>query len=105
MTASRPSLVRDAAAGVGEAASCRRGRERRDGRDAGAGGAASAARRSARRAGPPLAEYASELDIADGPERVLEWVAEKFEKLLATAGQSAADVRGIGVGVPGPVEF
>src|SRR4051812_43213083 len=56
-------------------------------------------------AGAPLAEYASELDIADGPERVLEWVAGKFDKLLDTAGRTAADVRGIGIGVPGPVEF
>ena len=56
-------------------------------------------------AGAPLAEYASELDIAEGPDRVLEWVGAKFEKLLDSAGQPAADVRGIGVGVPGPVEF
>src|SRR3954462_9968884 len=56
-------------------------------------------------AGAPLAEYASELDIAEGPDRVLEWVGAKFEKLLDSAGQPAADVRGIGVGVPGPGEF
>src|SRR3954469_4347532 len=56
-------------------------------------------------AGAPLAEYASELDIAEGPDRVLEWVGAKFEKLLDSAGQPAVDVRGIGIGVPGPVEF
>src|SRR3954470_24074077 len=40
-------------------------------------------------AGAPLAEYASELDIADGPERVLEWVCAEFEKLLRRAGHKA----------------
>jgi predicted NBD/HSP70 family sugar kinase len=56
-------------------------------------------------AGTPLAEHASELDIADGPERVLGWVAAEFEKLLAEGRRKAEDVRGIGIGVPGPVEF
>jgi predicted NBD/HSP70 family sugar kinase len=56
-------------------------------------------------AGTPLAEHASELDIGQGPEPVLEWVCAEFEKLLRRAGRKAADVRGIGIGVPGPVEF
>jgi predicted NBD/HSP70 family sugar kinase len=56
-------------------------------------------------AGTPLAERASDLDIAVGPERALDWVAERFAELLREIGRSPADVRGIGVGVPGPVEF
>jgi predicted NBD/HSP70 family sugar kinase len=54
-------------------------------------------------AGVPLAESAYDLDIADGPEVVLEWVNERFRELLAELGRGAADVRGVGVGVPGPV--
>ena len=39
------------------------------------------------------------------PRAVLEWVAERFTELLDEVGRSGDDVRGIGVGVPGPVEF
>jgi predicted NBD/HSP70 family sugar kinase len=55
--------------------------------------------------GTPLAERAADLDIALGPEPVLEWVDERFTELLEEVGRSAEDARGIGVGVPGPVEF
>jgi predicted NBD/HSP70 family sugar kinase len=55
--------------------------------------------------GTPLAERASDLDIALGPEHALTWVAERFSELLDDVGRSRHDVRGIGVGVPGPVEF
>jgi predicted NBD/HSP70 family sugar kinase len=53
----------------------------------------------------PLAEARHDIDIADGPEVVLAWVLDTFEKLTADAGRTAADVRGIGIGVPGPVDF
>ncbi len=56
-------------------------------------------------AGTPLAERASDLDIALGPEHVLAWVAERFTELLKEIGRSPEDVLGIGIGVPGPVEF
>jgi predicted NBD/HSP70 family sugar kinase len=56
-------------------------------------------------AGTALAEHAADLDIALGPERVLDWVATKFEQMLKEIGKSAPQVRGIGIGVPGPVEF
>ncbi len=56
-------------------------------------------------AGAPLAEHANELDIALGPEPVLDWVARQFEQLLSETGREPGDVRGIGIGVPGPVEF
>jgi predicted NBD/HSP70 family sugar kinase len=56
-------------------------------------------------AGTPLAERAADLDIALGPRHVLEWVDGRFSELLDEVGRRAEDVRGIGVGVPGPVEF
>jgi predicted NBD/HSP70 family sugar kinase len=56
-------------------------------------------------AGAPLAERASDLDIARGPDEVLGWVSERFTELLQETGHSPPQVRGIGIGVPGPVEF
>jgi predicted NBD/HSP70 family sugar kinase len=56
-------------------------------------------------AGTPLAEVAGDLDIALGPQEVLKWVSARFDELLEQTGTAAADVRGIGIGVPGPVEF
>ena len=50
-------------------------------------------------------EVALELDIASGPEPVLTQVQERFETLLAEVERTAGDVRGIGIGVPGPVAF
>ena len=52
-----------------------------------------------------LAEVADDLDISRGPDEVLDRVAHRFHELLTLAGRSAADVRGVGLGVPGPVEF
>jgi predicted NBD/HSP70 family sugar kinase len=56
-------------------------------------------------AGTPLAEAAEDLDIALGPTEVLKRVSVRFQKLLGRTRHSAVDVRGIGIGVPGPVEF
>jgi predicted NBD/HSP70 family sugar kinase len=55
--------------------------------------------------GTPLAERASDLDIALGPETVLEWVSERFAEMLEEVGRPKKDVRAIGIGVPGPVAF
>ncbi|WP_121250873.1 ROK family transcriptional regulator [Solirubrobacter pauli] len=55
--------------------------------------------------GAPLAERAYDVDIARLPEQVLFWVNERFTELLAEAGRSGEDVRGIGVGIPAPVAF
>lgn len=52
-----------------------------------------------------LAESISEITIADGPEQVLGQVSAGFKALLRSAGKQATDVRSIGIGVPGPVEF
>src|SRR5918995_6127241 len=56
-------------------------------------------------AGAPLAERAFDSDVARDPEIVLDWVYERFQELLADAGRTDDDVRGIGVGVPAPVAF
>jgi predicted NBD/HSP70 family sugar kinase len=55
--------------------------------------------------GAPLAEQATDLDIAAGPDAVLPVVHEHFERLLAEAGREGGNVQGIGIGVPGPVAF
>ena len=44
-------------------------------------------------------------DIADGPERCLSRVDELFAELRASARDLPGTLWGIGVGVPGPVEF
>lgn len=55
--------------------------------------------------GTPLVETSADLDIAQGPDRVLGWVRERFLEILEEAGRTPGEVRGIGVGVPGPVDF
>jgi predicted NBD/HSP70 family sugar kinase len=52
-----------------------------------------------------LATVGHPIDIADGPGPVLAEVDRLARKVLADAGLSPADVRAVGVGVPGPVEF
>jgi glucokinase-like ROK family protein len=51
-----------------------------------------------------LAHVAEPIDIADGPEAVLDRVAELFAQCLESAELPGA-LWGIGIGVPGPVEF
>lgn len=52
-----------------------------------------------------LAEDLQDLDIADGPEPVLDLVTRTTLALLEEAGRSLDDVAGTGIGLPGPVEF
>jgi predicted NBD/HSP70 family sugar kinase len=52
-----------------------------------------------------LAEAIEEIAIADGPDALLPWLAGRFDALLALAGHARADVRGVGVGLPAPVDF
>ena len=56
-------------------------------------------------AGEVLAEVAEDVAIAFGPEPVLEWLQCRFDELLKEAGRSGDDVRAVGIGVPGPVDF
>ena len=55
--------------------------------------------------GQSEADLGAEIDIAEGPDRVLPWLVDRFQELLKENGRSAKEVRAIGIGVPGPVEF
>lgn len=50
--------------------------------------------------GQPIATTTHTIDVADGPEAVLTAVSSAFERL-----ESNLEIWGIGLGVPGPVEF
>ncbi len=54
--------------------------------------------------GQPLAETTERIAIADGPEKVLTWLEQRFDELL-TETNCRDRLRAIGIGVPGPVEF
>ncbi|MRJ78252.1 ROK family protein [Aeromicrobium sp. SMF47] len=54
--------------------------------------------------GQVLAETTVESDIADGPVIVLDRVSALAVDLLASLDRGPADVAGVGIGVPGPVE-
>src|SRR5918992_1790172 len=56
-------------------------------------------------AGDVMAETREDIPIAQGPEIVLAWLEEALDGLLREAERKRGDVRGVGVGVPGPVEF
>jgi predicted NBD/HSP70 family sugar kinase len=51
-----------------------------------------------------LVERAVELPIEQGPEATLGWLVTAFRELLDQAGRDLAQVCGVGVGLPGPVE-
>ncbi len=51
-----------------------------------------------------LAEEVSDLDIAAGPEATLGSLTEAADRLLTQVGRSRADLVGVGIGLPGPVE-
>ncbi|MDY7101011.1 MAG: ROK family protein [Actinomycetota bacterium] len=55
--------------------------------------------------GTMLAEHSENIAVADGPDVVLSWVEEAFAELLRQSGRKAGALRGVGVGLPGPVEF
>jgi predicted NBD/HSP70 family sugar kinase len=55
--------------------------------------------------GEVSAERERAIDVAVGPQRVLAAVDEMFRRLLAEAGRTPAEVHGIGIDVPGPVDF
>ncbi len=55
--------------------------------------------------GAVLAQTRHEIAIAEGPEVVLAWLEAAFDALLDEIGRGPDAVRGVGVGLPGPVEF
>ena len=56
-------------------------------------------------AGAVLREQTGEIPIAEGPEPVLGWLETTVDALLEQQGCTPGDVRAVGVGLPGPVEF
>jgi predicted NBD/HSP70 family sugar kinase len=52
-----------------------------------------------------LAEHSALRPIAQGPDVILGWVRDNFLAQLAQLGLGVDQVVGIGIGVPGPVEF
>lgn len=56
-------------------------------------------------AGTPLAERAAERSLSEGPEAVLPWVLAVFAELLGEADRRPDEVLGVGIGMPGPIEF
>ena len=56
-------------------------------------------------AGEPLATYEEDWDIARGPGETLDRVEALVEQLVADSPVAQADITGLGVGLPGPVEF
>jgi predicted NBD/HSP70 family sugar kinase len=55
--------------------------------------------------GTVCAERQASADVAEGPESVLTLVDRLFTELLAETGHTAAQVLGVGLDVPGPVDF
>jgi len=56
--------------------------------------------------GTIMATRSEEADVAEGPEALLDRVDHLFEEVLAAAPSAASGAPwGIGIGVPGPVEF
>ncbi|TFB90842.1 ROK family transcriptional regulator [Cryobacterium algoricola] len=51
-----------------------------------------------------LVEDEADIGLWEGPDAVFTWATQVFDYLLPRLGKSRADVRGIGVGVPGPVD-
>ena len=52
-----------------------------------------------------IAESTEPIEIADGPVQVLSHLGEIWSQMLDTAERTTEDVAGVGIGVPGPVEF
>ena len=55
-------------------------------------------------AGRALAEATDRTLSADGPEKTVGWTVSRFHALLADCGRSVAEVCGVGVGLPCPVD-
>lgn len=52
-----------------------------------------------------LAETTVELPVSEGPDHVLSIAEESFDSLMIEADRSEPEIVGVGLGVPGPVEF
>ncbi|GAB3124406.1 ROK family transcriptional regulator [Glaciibacter psychrotolerans] len=54
--------------------------------------------------GAILAERHLPMDIADGPQRILQWIADQATSMVAESAAEGQELRAIGLGLPGPVE-
>ncbi|WP_246268289.1 ROK family transcriptional regulator [Nonomuraea typhae] len=54
--------------------------------------------------GNPLTIQEREADITAGPEAVLDWLADAFDDLLEAHAPEGVPLRGVGTGIPGPVD-
>jgi glucokinase-like ROK family protein len=52
-----------------------------------------------------VARVATDLDVQDGPTKILGLICDLVDGLLDDGRPGIADIRGIGIGLPGPVEF
>lgn len=55
--------------------------------------------------GTVLAEHSEPWQISSGPEASLDWLATVINRLLRAAQREPGELAGIGIGLPGPVEF
>jgi predicted NBD/HSP70 family sugar kinase len=55
-------------------------------------------------AGAPVAASVAGQSMSVGPTKYLGWMADNLEDLLGKAGRHLGDIRGVGIGLPGPVE-
>ncbi|MGV8877120.1 MAG: ROK family protein [Rhodoglobus sp.] len=51
-----------------------------------------------------LLEDEADIGLSHGPAEIFDWSGQVFDHLLTNLGKARSDVRGIGVGVPGPVD-
>ncbi|GGH37232.1 transcriptional regulator [Microbacterium album] len=51
-----------------------------------------------------LSEDEADIGLFDGPREIFSWAEQVFDFMLRALGRGRQDVRGIGVGVPGPVD-
>lgn len=51
-----------------------------------------------------LSEEEADIGLFDGPEDIFSWAMQVFELMLRSISRSFENVRGIGIGVPGPVD-
>lgn len=54
--------------------------------------------------GAPLVVEERPYEITAGPESTLDWIADTFDELLAAHAPPDVPLRGIGTGIPGPVD-
>jgi predicted NBD/HSP70 family sugar kinase len=53
----------------------------------------------------PIADVTAGIDIDRGPVEVLSWLDGAFRDLLEDIDRPMSEVRGVGIGLPGPVDF